>query len=499
VLGPETVSIGNVFRGTFTPDGDTLYYFKQITEGAEDYRIFRAHRVGSSWSEPERVSLGGDFSDLYPAITPDGRRMVFSSYRPAPGDTSAHPSAYLWHVEREGGSWGQPVFMPEVNEWAHYHSQPIFDARGDLYFNRSGWDYRGHSEHVSRWTGDRFGTPDTSAAWLAWRERVPAGHYLYETIPGFDGSFILLAIGQRPEGGRPGPADLHVSFRSSGGWTESRMLASGVNTSLTENFPFYSPDGRELYFVRDFARFHHLPLEQALVSDSRSELSYQAERQVTRVLFVGNSFTFGNDLPDRVIELGQSLNPPVHIETDMVASDGASLEAHWQDGEVARRLREERWDVLVLQEQGSRPLTAPALMETYVRRFAATARKSGTEVVLYQTWPRVDQPNTEQARAETYRRIAAAVGARMAPVGIAWRLARAADPGLRLHAADGVHASSVGSYLAACVLLGVLADRSPIGADASSLGRDTARVLQEFAQQAMTELKASSSRGGTSR
>ena len=108
IVGAETVSVGNVFRGTFTPDGDTLYYFKNVTEGEEDYRIFRTHRTGATWSQPERVILGGDFSDLYPAISPDGMRMVFSSYRPAPGDTSAHPSAYLWYVERRRpGTWSR--------------------------------------------------------------------------------------------------------------------------------------------------------------------------------------------------------------------------------------------------------------------------------------------------------------------------------------------------------------------------------------------------------
>jgi len=54
LLGPKTVSVGNVFRGTFTPDGDTLYYFKNVTEGEEDYRIFRSYRALDSWSEPER-------------------------------------------------------------------------------------------------------------------------------------------------------------------------------------------------------------------------------------------------------------------------------------------------------------------------------------------------------------------------------------------------------------------------------------------------------------
>jgi WD40-like Beta Propeller Repeat len=265
VIGAETVSVGNVFRGTFTPDGDTLYYFKNVTEGEEDYRIFRSHRTeGGSWSEPARVSLGGDYSDLYPAITPDGRRMVFSSYRPAPDDTSSHPSAYLWYVEREGGSWGEPVFMAEASEWGHYHSQPIFDARGDLYFNRSGWDHRGHSEHVSRWASDRYGKPDTSAAWLAWRNRMEPGRHLYEVTPGYDGSFALLVVGERPDSGPPGPPDLYVSFRSDTRWTPPRPLQAGVNTPLAENFAFYSPGGRELYFVRDFALLLRLPLDRAL-------------------------------------------------------------------------------------------------------------------------------------------------------------------------------------------------------------------------------------------
>jgi hypothetical protein len=51
LLGPGTVSAGNDFRGTFTPDGDTLYYFKNVMEGQEDYRIFRSYRVGDTWSE----------------------------------------------------------------------------------------------------------------------------------------------------------------------------------------------------------------------------------------------------------------------------------------------------------------------------------------------------------------------------------------------------------------------------------------------------------------
>lgn len=264
VLGAETISVGNVFRGSFTPDGDTLYYFKNVTEGKEDYRIFKSHRSGNSWSKPQRVRLGGDHSDMYPAITPDGRRMVFSSYRPAPGDTSAHPSAYLWYVERRDGGWSQPVFMAEASAFSHYHAQPIFDARGDLYFNRNTWDYRNHSEHVSRWENGRYGRPDTSTSWIALRERAGPGRFLYETTPGYNGRFTLLVIGARPDSGRSGPPDLYVSFGNGAEWSAPKRLEHGISTPGTENFAFYGPGGRELYFVRDFAHIYHLPLDQAL-------------------------------------------------------------------------------------------------------------------------------------------------------------------------------------------------------------------------------------------
>lgn len=213
------------------------------------------------------------------------------------------------------------------------------------------------------------------------------------------------------------------------------------------------------------------------------------ERPSQRVLFVGNSFTFRNDLPCLVAELALSLDPPLRLEVGMVARDGMTLEAHWLGGEVARRLREEQWDVLVLQEQGSRPITDPAQMETDVRRFAAAGRQAGTELVLFQTWARVNDPETEKPRAAIYRRMADAVGAKVAPVGAAWSLARAEHSGIRLHAEDGVHASREGSYLAASVLLGVLAGRSPVGAIATtSVDPDSAEMLQTLAWRAITRL-----------
>jgi hypothetical protein len=188
----------------------------------------------------------------------------------------------------------------------------------------------------------------------------------------------------------------------------------------------------------------------AFLSSQPSAVRLEATK---RVLFVGNSFTFGHDLPGIVARLAAAADPPLHLEVHTVARDGMTLEGHWGEGQVARRLIEEEWDFVVLQEQGSRPLMEPMRMESYARRFSAMARQRGAEVILFETWARRDQPETAVPRAAAYRRVAQAVGATVAPVGTAWRRALGRRPDVPLHADDGVHANPAGARLAASVIL----------------------------------------------
>ncbi len=180
-----------------------------------------------------------------------------------------------------------------------------------------------------------------------------------------------------------------------------------------------------------------------------------------RVYFAGNSLTFRNDLPGMVVELGRSLRDPMEMKAGMTARDGMSLERHRREGEVLRRLREEDWDILVLQEQSSRLLADPAQTERYLRLFTEAAREAGTEVILLQTWVRADVPEAHPRQRHSYRKVAKAMNVRLAPIGDAWSRARAELPSVALHAVDGLHASREGTYLTAAVLVGMLAGRSP--------------------------------------
>ncbi len=278
VFGAGVLSVGEVYRGCFAADGRKFYFFKKVKPEREDYRIFVSHLTGGRWSEPAQMRFGGDFSDLYPALSKDGRRLVFASYRPAPGDRSAKPNAHLWMVERQGQGWGEPVWLAALNQLGHYHSWAEFGPDGALYFRRTTPDWENNTTMRARWNGRVFLAPEPFAAaerWKNWRAdvRVAGGS------PGPDGKTVFLDVATRnPQTGR-GASDIWVTFQQGQDWTEPQPLSPAINAAGYDVFPFFSPDGRTMYFIRDFATFYHLPLREALKDLSPQKTSAAQPRR----------------------------------------------------------------------------------------------------------------------------------------------------------------------------------------------------------------------------
>ncbi|MBS1812973.1 MAG: PD40 domain-containing protein [Acidobacteria bacterium] len=265
LFGVGVLSVGEVYRGSFTPDGRAFYFFKKVTPEREDYRLFVSHLRAGKWSEPERVNLGGDYSDLYPAISKDGKRMVFSSFRPAPGDTSPKPNAHLWYVDRQGNGWGEPVFMAAANKLGHYHSWVEFGPDKAIYFRRTTPDWQSNEALITRWNGKEYAPPVPFAEamrWKHWRSDLR----IAGASPGPDGRVLFLDVATRnPQTGR-GASDIWVSLKQGHDWAEPKPLGAGINSDGYDVFPFFSPDGKDLYFVRDFAAFYRISLRDALKS-----------------------------------------------------------------------------------------------------------------------------------------------------------------------------------------------------------------------------------------
>lgn len=251
-----------------------------------------------------------------------------------------------------------------------------------------------------------------------------------------------------------------------------------------------------------------------------------------KVLFIGNSYTSVNDLPAMVVGLAEAAGGR-KIEVDRHLVGGATLEKHVKDKKAIDKIRAAKWDVVVLQEQSLRPIIDRQSMHEYARLLDAEIKQRGAKTVFYATWARQHIPDMqdgadpatspEYARAMhgiggaanttefdawcqqqkagltgglngAYLEIGNELGAAIAPVGIAWKMALAADPPFVLHGPDKSHPNPTGTYLAACVFYATLLDASPVGLPGTlkqsdkvlvDIPDDQAKRLQEIAWAAV--------------
>ena len=201
-------------------------------------------------------------------------------------------------------------------------------------------------------------------------------------------------------------------------------------------------------------------------------LGYVQEPKPLRVLFVGNSYTYYNNLPEMVAAIAASAG--VRMEVRMVARGGATLQQTWDISEVRQVLhegpREARWDYVVLQEHsllgtsyvdGVQQMSDPEPFWDTIRLYDAEIRKVHAKTILYETWARKSDPGQQSGLNHAYLAIAQELNVGLAPVGMAWARVREMEPNYPLHIADGSHPTPAGTYLAACVLTETILGKKP--------------------------------------
>ena len=183
----------------------------------------------------------------------------------------------------------------------------------------------------------------------------------------------------------------------------------------------------------------------------------------TRILFIGNSLTYSNDLPGMVCALARAASRNAVCES--VAKPDYSLEDHWNERD-ARRAIARGWDVVVLQQGPSALSESRVLLVDYTKRFDAEIRKAGARTALYMVWPSRQRRGDFAGVSQSYRAAAKAVGGLLLPAGDAWRSAWSIDDRLALYSPDGLHPTAAGTLLAALVtyqqIFNAPAPRAPI-------------------------------------
>lgn len=205
-----------------------------------------------------------------------------------------------------------------------------------------------------------------------------------------------------------------------------------------------------------------------------------------RVLFIGNSLTYFNDLPATVAALGRSAGTP--IEYDTVARPDFSLEDHWSQGDARRAIGRGGWTWVVLQQGPSALATSRVLLIEYAKRFDREIQRVGGRTAMYMVWPSRARRGDFRGVSRSYAAAATELGATLLPVGDAWQEAWAIDPGLALYGRDGLHPSPMGSWLGALVIYRQLTGREAPLEPVSGASAAEAVQLRRAAAAAVAKL-----------
>ena len=193
------------------------------------------------------------------------------------------------------------------------------------------------------------------------------------------------------------------------------------------------------------------------------------------ILFIGNSFTYYNEMPEILNSLSAADGAGIHAER---LTYGGYYLTWYTDpenphGNEAVPLIESRhFDHIVLQEQSAAPAVRTGVFSEGVEKLMPHIKASGAKPVFYKTWAygreSAKLSDIGMGYEEMLFRLTAAYdaeaekyGAGAVPVGEKFFRCMEDHPVLNLYKEDAYHPNLCGSYLAACLFFKYFTGQNP--------------------------------------
>lgn len=211
------------------------------------------------------------------------------------------------------------------------------------------------------------------------------------------------------------------------------------------------------------------------------------------VLFIGNSYTDVNNLPQMVQKVSESAGERMTYQSN--TPGGCTFQQHCTNNSMTL-IRQGGWDVVVLQEQSQLPSFPQGQVEQqcfpYAKQLVDSvyANNPDGEAMFYMTWGRKngDQENAryfpvlgtyegmDSMLYERYMYMARANDASVCPVGRVWRYLRTNNREIELYSSDESHPSLAGSYAAACAFYTMIFHATPLNIRYNPQGLDSVQA-----------------------
>ena len=222
----------------------------------------------------------------------------------------------------------------------------------------------------------------------------------------------------------------------------------------------------------------------------------QDKKIPSRLLFIGNSFTYRNGgLEMHIKKIDSSTNNPKIVKANRATRGGATLKILYNQPWVHDSIHHQQYDVVVLQEDipELKELNTTPFFE-YASLFNQEINATGAKTVLLMAWQyeRLNWVTMEQI-AEAHRELGNKLKIPVAPVGLAFQESLKARPAMAMLGTDKEHATIQGTYLEACVVYTTIYGRNikKVRYSPSGVSVDEGKFLRKIAWKTMRKWKRS--------
>lgn len=198
------------------------------------------------------------------------------------------------------------------------------------------------------------------------------------------------------------------------------------------------------------------------------------------VLWIGNSYTGVNNLPQLTKDIAASTND-VLINSSSTPG-GSRLLTHAANNSVAMNLIDDKkWDFVTIQAQSQEPSWNSSQVNSSVFPYAKIlcdsiySNYSCSKPIFYMTWGRENGDafncanwppvctynGMDSILNQNYQTMAIDNNALVSPVGAVWHYLRDNHPTIGLYSSDGSHPSQAGSYAAALTFYTMFTEKNP--------------------------------------
>ncbi len=245
---------GNTYKGCFSSDYTTFYFFRHKKPDQEDYRIFQSTFLKDKWSEPKEIFFLDTSSDLYPmASTIEADKLFFVSYRRTPTDTTKKPNANLWFTTKTNSDWEKPMPFEQANLIYNYNSQPCITEKGNVYFTSDTPDWSKRLTYKLGYKNGNYQKPVLFDYVNNLRIADTTKTY-WEICVSPNEEYMIMTISEKGK-----QAKLYLSNNIQEKWTSPIYIGDIIKEDMSGNFPYITMDGKFLIFTREFSSFYILP------------------------------------------------------------------------------------------------------------------------------------------------------------------------------------------------------------------------------------------------